>query len=72
VVALVHADTGNADPALLLGDRLRFAQVVRDVGPRVLQVQVPDVDVVRAELPKARVHFGQRALLVAGDGTGQQ
>ncbi len=72
LVPLVRADAGEADLAPLLGDPLGLEQVVRHVGRRVLQVQVPDVDVVGAELPKARVQIGQRALLVAGDRLGGQ
>ena len=65
-VARVQAHSGEADLARLLRHALRVEQLVRDVRGLALAVQVPDVDVVGAELLQALVELRERVRLVAG------
>ena len=62
-VAGVQAHAGEADLALLLRDALRVEQFVGDVRGLALAVQVPDVDVVGAELLQALVEVRERVRL---------
>jgi hypothetical protein len=52
------AHTREADLAGLLSDLLSLDQIIGDVLRPALAVEVPDVDVVRAEFRKALVDLG--------------
>jgi hypothetical protein len=71
LLPLVGAHAREADLTGFLGDLLRFDQVVGDLLGRILAVQIPDVDVVRAEFRQALVDLVQRFLLGAAFGFGR-
>jgi len=62
----VGAHAGEADLPILLGDGLRFEQVVGDLVATVLAVQIPNVDVVGAQGCEGCVDVLQRPRLVLG------
>ena len=62
-VASVAAHPGEADLPLLLRQPLRVEELVADLGRGLLAMEVPDVDVVGADLPEALLEVREGLLL---------
>ena len=65
-LAAVRAHAGEADLAGFLGDLLRLDQFVSHIGGLGFGVQIPDIQMVGAQLAQAGIQIRQRSLFGLG------